>query len=570
MRVRQLLLAACAATFVLSSSAAFAQDTGTPADPILYATTGPNGKLARYVPKPAGTREESHLWFGPYTVPPGQDMNRVDLDLPLRDGFLVSIEPAMRRVSDLSEPSHQEAHIHHAHWFALDPGNKEDNYTGGNTEWIFGNGDEETKANFEERSAADPNGPNYGEYVGAEGPQLMIYMLHNKTNQPLEVWIVLDVTFVHGTKAELNQPGKKPWHDVSGVLFGRTFNVPRQADGDGKWDTTHDLGKPIIWTSTINGTIVGTGSHVHPGGEEVITENLGPANNPCPDDHRAFGGTTLLDSHVLWHHDALFSEDYQTEVTNPAWRAPLHVGDRLRITGIYENKEHAWYTAMTHNGLYVDEAQPPKGRCKPYFVGGVQKQHWVRKRIRKSVKYHINMKGKLVRRARWITKREKVGVDIIAGVPNRPWGAHDHDSLCGVDLGKPPCERPAQPRPEGDYTNQVVISNFLYVPGDTSLSGSPGAVPRIHKGQSLTFVNADESANIRHSVTTCNLPCNGTYVGNYPWANGIWDSGTLGYDAIDGGTPDPVSSTPKNLPVGRYAYFCRIHPWMRGQFEVTN
>src|SRR3954452_257593 len=298
-RVRHLLLAACAATFVLSSSAAFAQDTGTPADPILYATTGPNGKLARYVPKPAGTREESHLWFGPYTVPPGQDMNRVDLDLPLRDGFLVSIEPAMRRVVDLSEPSHQEAHIHHAHWFALDPGNKEDNYTYGNSEWIFGNGDEETKANFEERSAADPNGPNYGEDVGAEGPQLMIYMLHNKTTQPLEVWIVLDVTFVHGTKAELNQPGKKPWHDVSGVLFGRTFNVPRQADGDGKWDTTHDLGKPIIWTSTINGTIVGTGSHVHPGGEEVITENLGPANNPCPDDHRGYGGTTLLDSHVL-------------------------------------------------------------------------------------------------------------------------------------------------------------------------------------------------------------------------------------------------------------------------------
>src|SRR3712207_9133184 len=64
------------------------------------------------------------------------------------DGYLVSIEPTMQRVADLSVPSHQEAHIHHAHWFALDPGNEEDNYTGGNTEWIFGNGDEETKANF--------------------------------------------------------------------------------------------------------------------------------------------------------------------------------------------------------------------------------------------------------------------------------------------------------------------------------------------------------------------------------------------------------------------------------------
>jgi plastocyanin len=115
----------------------------------------------------------------------------------------------------------------------------------------------------------------------------------------------------------------------------------------------------------------------------------------------------------------------------------------------------------------------------------------------------------------------------------------------------------------------VTISNFLYVPGDLGLSGEQGNPPRVHHGESLTFVNADQSADIRHSVTTCNLPCDGTYVGNYPWANGVWDSGTLGYDAIDGGTPDPVSSTPKDLPVGRYAYFCRIHPWMRGQFEVV-
>lgn len=567
MVVRQLLLCVGLAT-VLGLCAAPAQgQEQPPADP-LQALTGPNGKLARYVPKPAGTREVSKLWFGPYVVPPGQDMNRVDVDVPLRDGYLVSIEPAMHRIADLTVPSHQEAHIHHAHWFALDPGNQEDNYTGGNTEWIFGNGDEETRANFEERSAIDPAGPNYGEYVGASGPQLMIYMLHNKTNQPLNVWIVLDVTFVHGTKAELNQAGQKPWHDVSGVLFGRTFDVPRQADGDGKWDTTRDMPKPIVWTSTMDGTIVGTGSHVHPGGEKVITENLGPADNPCPADRRGLGGTTLLHADVLWHYGAMFSEDYQTEVTHPAWRAPLHKGDRIRITGIYENKAHAWYTAMAHNGLYVDEAQPPQGRCAPYLVGGVQKQRTVTRKVKKSVKYRIDMRGKLVRKVRWAKKRKKVGVDIVAGVPNREWG-HDHDTFCGVDLGKPACERPAEPRPAGDFTNQVLIADFLYVPGDTSLSGSAGAVPRVHAGQSLSFVNADQAANIRHTVTTCDLPCNGAYVANYPWANGAWDSGTLGYDAIDGGSPNPVSSTPKELAVGRYAYYCRIHPWMRGQFEVA-
>lgn len=566
--LRHMLLGAGLATaLVLSASPALAQEHPPSGDP-LQALTGPNGKPARYVPKPAGTREVSKLWFGPYTVPPGQDMNRIDIDLPLRDGYLVSIEPTMQRVADLSVPSHQEAHIHHAHWFALDPGNEEDNYTGGNTEWIFGNGDEETKADFEERSAIDPNGPNYGEYVGASGPQLMIYMLHNKTNQPLNTWIVLDVTFVHGTKAELNKPGQKPWHDVSGVLFGRTFDVPRQADGDGRWNTTDDMEKPIEWTSTIDGTIVGTGSHLHPGGMKVITENLGPADNPCPDDGKGYGGTTLLHADVLWRNGALFSEDYQTEVTNPAWRAPLHKGDRLRITGIYENGDHAWYTAMTHNGFYIDESQPPQGRCKPYFVGGVKEQRVVRKRVKTGVRYRIDMRGRLVKSVRWGMRRKKVGVSLIAGVPNREWG-DAHDTICGLQYGKPECDRPAQPREAGAFTSQVLISDFLYVPGDTSLSGEAGKVPRVRQGDSLAFVNVDQGANIRHTVTTCELPCNGAYVANYPWANGIWDSGTLGYDAIDGGSPNPVSSTPKDLAVGRYAYFCRIHPWMRGQFEVA-
>jgi plastocyanin len=52
-------------------------------------------------------------------------------------------------------------------------------------------------------------------------------------------------------------------------------------------------------------------------------------------------------------------------------------------------------------------------------------------------------------------------------------------------------------------------------------------------------------------------------------ADGRWESGTLGYDVIDGGTPDPLAKTPKDLPVGKYSYFCRIHPWMRGAFEVV-
>ena len=59
------------------------------------------------------------------------------------------------------------------------------------------------------------------------------------------------------------------------------------------------------------------------------------------------------------------------------------------------------------------------------------------------------------------------------------------------------------------------------------------------------------------------------YVANYPHGDGVWDSDTLGFDPIDGGNPNPVAETPKDMTLGKYSYYCRIHPWMRGAFEVV-
>jgi len=565
------LACACALAAAWPGGAAAQQDDhqGDPLEAVTH-------RGDRYVPKPAGTTEELKFYFGPYVVPPGWDANRVDLDLPLANGHILSVEPGMRRVQDLSEPSHQEGHIHHAHWFAFDPGNQEDNYTYGNTEWIFGNGDEETKADFQERSAADPSGPLYGQFIGASGPQLMIYMLHNKTSAPLNVYIVLDVTFLHGTTAEASAALKREIHDISGVLFGRTFDVPRKPGGDGRFTTTRDMSKPIEWTATVDGTMIGTGSHLHPGGLRVITENLGSKDNPCPDTGGGTGGTLLLSSDALFRN-AQFSEDFQMEVTHPAWRAPVHKGDRIRITGIYENAEHAWYTVMTHQGVYIDEQEAPRGRCTPYLAGGLKEQttrtvkrrHVHVRKVRVKQKVRGRRSTRMVRKriVHWHKKKIVEGLAVTEGVPNRPW-AHKPDLFCGLQFGAPPCEKPEAPRPAGAYTDTVTIADFLYLPGDRTLSGDLGAPPRVKPGTSLSFVNADQAANIRHSVTTCPHPCNGRYVANYPFADGVWDSGTLGYDAIDGGNPNPVSSTPSDLKPGRYAYFCRIHPWMRGEFEV--
>lgn len=447
-------------------------------------------KSDRYSPKPPGTVERLSFVYGPYVVPPGQDMNRIDLDLPPNAGFMQSVEPQMRRVTNSTSPSHQEAHIHHAHWFGLDPGNKEDEYFRGNQEWIFGNGDEETRGDFRQRSAADPNGPEYGAYIARGHPQTMIYMLHNKTAAPLNVYIELDVVFKHGSPEQLKELEGREHRDVTGKLFGVTYDVPRNANGDGTHQYARDTGKVVEWTATTDGTIIGMGGHLHPGGKSVIVENYGPAENPCANDGQGYGGTLLLKSDVIDHNVPL-SEDYQTEVTHPAWRAPIRKGDRIRISGTYENKDHAWYDAMTHVGMYIDEKEPPSGRCKPRIIGKAKKK--------------------------WPKATE--------GVPNRAWGGHE-DPYCGEQYGKQPCDRPEPAEPPAEIrTNVVKIANFAYVPGDR---GAGGVV----------------------------------------LADGAWDSSTLGYDVIDRGNPNPVAQTPPELPAGRYSYFCRIHPFMRGAFKV--
>ena len=535
----------------------------------------------RFVPQPAGTKEHQRWWFGPYTVPPGHDMNRVDVDIPVEKGFITSVAPHIRRAADITEPPHQESHIHHAHWFSLDPGNKEDNYFYGNAEWIFGTGDEESHAEFQPRADADPKGPLYGQYIGSGDLQPMIYMLHNKTSVPQTLYIVLDVDFIHGDAAGIKAATGREIHNLSGVLFGRTFDVPRVPLGPGIFSTSKMKQGPIEWTSTMDGTIIGTGGHLHPGGLSVIVENLGPKDNPCPDTASRVGGTggTLLvknDAH--WRYNIPFSEDFVMDGTDPAWRAPIHKGDRLRITGIYENKDHAWYTAMTHEGWFIDPQQAPVGRCAPYLInkptaGGkmtrVRKtvKVWVKKKVK--TKHGMRMKRVKVSRVKWVKKwLPGKPIDPTKGYLMRPFGNHA-DQVCGREYGKLPCEKPDAHRPPGQFATTVTINNFIYTPGDASLSGSEGDPVQVHKGQSLTFYNADEAADIRHSVTTCAVPCNGTYVANYPLADGRWDSGTLGYDLIDGGNPNPMSSTPADLPEGRYTYFCRIHPWMRGEFDVV-
>ena len=321
--------------------------------------------------------------------------------------------------------------------------------------------------------------------------------------------------------------------------------MPRDPKGDGRFEYATEgngrqtYGSPrdaienkkekyVEWTAPEDGVLIGVGGHLHPGGLRLVTENYGSEENPCADDGRGYGGTLLLNADARFRNAPL-SEDYQMEVSHPGWRAPLHKGDRIRISGTYENKHHAWYAVMTHLGMYIDTEQEPWEGCKP----------------------------KLINTDDW---------NPVDGVMNRPWSGSRPDHYCGKRWGQEPCEHADDTKWREVKTNRVTIANFVYMPGDRA--ASKPEMPVIKRGETLTFYNADQAASIRHTITTCEWPCNGKYVANYPLADGRWDSGTMGYDPIDKGQMSPVSETPKKLRAGRYAYFCRIHPWMRGAFKV--
>jgi hypothetical protein len=136
--------------------------------------------------------------------------------------------------------------------------------------------------------------------------------------------------------------------------------------------------------------------------------------------------------------------------------------------------------------------------------------------------------------------------------------------------------------PKGQPTNNVGIADFLYAPGDLSTISMTG-VPSVKLGSDLRFSNAD-GHSIYHTVTSCAFPCLGGTGSAFPVSNGRTSSGRhVDFDSSELGIGPPVIGPAKNelswdLPVTEQdgykpgevvTYFCRIHPGMRGAFEVT-
>jgi hypothetical protein len=550
----------------------------------------------RFDERPAGVERAMRFLYGPFPVGAGQDMNRVTFELPVRAGFMTAVSPTLFDAGTGLTPSNEHMHIHHAHWFRMsnDP---DDQYYAANLAWVFGTGEERTQGSLHDRAEADPNGPRYGIYMAPEVPQVLIYMIHNKMPQAASVYVALDVSFVYGDAAAIKAASGCPglitgeschagedFHSLQGKLWGSTFDVARQTLADGNLDgvynypvdapaddPTHQptdaLGR--MFTAAHDGTAIAAAGHLHPNGMSTIVANLGPAGSACEADldHDGFPGVTLLHSDKMETVPAAapHSEEYQMGATKYGWRAPVRAGDRITQFAEYANADQASYEAMTFVGLYTDPQQVPAPRGPEGCT--------------------------LANTAPTLLAGDPWGGDPAQTVVNRNAHAghhHEGSEYCGIP-DYPACDTEmAHPEP-GLQTSLVTIANFAYTPGGRTLTGQAGLPVQVPRGSKLTFVNGDMAlgGGVRHTVTSCNWPCNGPYVANYPQPNGTFDSGKLGnVDPIDGGlyvssggplmgygpSSDAIPSwtlDTKDMEPGLYSFYCRIHPWMRGSLEVT-
>jgi hypothetical protein len=498
--------------------------------------------------------------FGPMRIQPGQNLINIDLqkERPDVDGYIVGFRPGLVYAGNGKSPSVKIVHLHHAVWLVgddllhLKP--------------TFAAGEEKTNFNA-------PTG--FGWRYTTKQTWVLNHMIHDLTASPQNVYLTYTLYFIPDTAPEAANitPIDTQWMDVQGVKPYPVFNALKgkgTKTRSGTTEFTYPEQAPnaykadgIVrnkWVVDHDGTLVSTAGHLHPGG--LWTDLTLTRDGVTKRIFRSRANYFEPAGNVSW--------DVAMSATTDAWKVNVKKGDVLSVSATYDTSRSSWYEVM---GIMV------VGITKNPVPGGVDP---------------FDPSTGTVDQTDYLTHgRLKENIDS---------GVRKHN----VGLRNPIRLR------TGPFKDRIIIKNFLYNQGDLSLPGKSGLPPAVRQGRSLTFVNEDAPLTERfHTITACRAPCNLTGGIGYPLANGAqFDSGELGYGptistllygagqaeqtvpitaVIDvptdsancksvpglvgviknGCVGTTVYKTPKNLKPGTYAYFCRIHPFMRGAFRVV-
>ncbi|HWW52617.1 MAG TPA: hypothetical protein VNY84_02520 [Acidimicrobiales bacterium] len=486
------------------------------------ATSAVSATSSTEAPVPAGA-ERLHFKYGPITVQPGQNFiqfSHGQVPKPAVDGWIVGIMPNLRR-ADGSVPGVDVIHLHHGVWVNLS--GHDASSPGGDR--FFAVGEEKTNLEL-------PAG--YGYQYHASDAWLINYMVHNLFPTPDQVWITYDIDFIPATSpaASAIQAARPIWMDVQNGHVYPVFNALQGSGKDGVFTYPDDVPNvygsgPVLnqWTVDRDGVLIDTAGHLHPGGlytDLSLTRAGASAAAGSPAAAAVVGDKALLFRSTANYFEpaGAVSWDVAMKATPADWRVAVHKGDVLSVSAAYDTSQASWYEVM---GIMVVWMTDGTTGANPFT--------------------------------------QSVAVP---GVLN-----HGHLPENNNHGGKPNTLGDPSTFASGPLASALSIADFTYQLGD--YSEAPAALPTVRQGQSLTFTNTDNPKGIWHTITACKLPCNGSTGIAYPLANAPiqFDSGELG----TGGPPTSGSTTwttPASLPQGIYAYFCRIHPFMRGAFRVVS
>jgi plastocyanin len=470
-----------------------------------------------------------HYEVGPIEVKGGQNnisFTGAGIPKPDADGFIVRIAPDLR-LGDGSIPPVDVIHLHHGVWLNA---SAQDATRPGISERFFAAGEEKTVSQV-------PDG--YGYRVARADRWVLNYMIHNLWPETQPVWITYDVDFIPAASSEAVDivPVRPIWTDVQNGSVYPVFDVHSGTGTGGEFvypDQQPDAyaadAPANEWTVDRDGVLVGTAGHLHPGGLHTDLW-LRRDGSVAPVDAAKPGSpdTTHLFRSVANYYEpaGAVSWDVSMTSTTPDWRVAVRRGDVVSTNATYDSARASWYESMGIMVVWMADTQPAGEASAPDpFVTPVDAP---------GALTHGHLK--------------------------------ENDNHGGADA---PEYRNLTQVPAGPLTAAIPIERYQYAQGDMLVADS---VPTVARGQSITFENRDAPLDngVWHTVTACKAPCNKTTGVAYPLADGdiSFDSGQLG----DAGPPTAgeVSwQTPGDLPTGLYTYFCRIHPFMRGGFEVVD
>jgi plastocyanin len=462
-----------------------------------------------------------HFKYGPIQVQPGQNnitFSQGEVPKPAEDGYIVGIHPNLR-TKDGKVPPVDVIHLHHGVWKNQSAEKTSDQ----GVPQFFAAGEEKTIMKL-------PTG--YGYPYRASDSWLINYMIHDLTPGPYEVWLTYDLDFVPASSPAAQQitPARPIWMDVESGSIYPVFDALKGSGTNGTFTYPDQANDPYgggrqknVWGVDRDTVLLGTAGHLHPGGlhDDLWVDRPGATGTPGSSAAKEKPDTAHLFRSVANYYEpaGAVSWDVSMSATRPDWKVQLHAGDMLRVSTTYDTKRASWYESM---GIMVVWAADAANGRDPFTT-------------------KVDQKGQLTH----------------GHLPE-----NNHHGGQKVTL-------PNASRFSPVDASAVGIDNFFYGIGDAT---GKRQIPKVKAGQSITFTNNDapKDNGIWHSITACRAPCNKETGVAYPLADGgvQFDSGQLGA----AGPPSAgrvTWDTPADLKPGEYTYFCRIHPFMRGAFQVS-